>query len=114
MDYCSRGIDFGSAVISKYSNAYITSYCGYSNCRCCDKTNGDQEYYLISDDDMIIYVFPEGLKHYYISHNVQPSKEFIDFITNFKLYKLDDELRNSLINALNIDNQCNSMERYAL
>ena len=55
-----------------------TYYLGYSKCRICGKNVGNLEY-IIGNDDMKIY-FPEGIIHYYETHNVEPSKEFYEMI----------------------------------
>lgn len=59
-----------------------THYFGCSHCRICGKSNGSSEFKLINKEN-IIFNYPEGLMHYYEEHNVQPSKEFYDFIMDF-------------------------------
>lgn len=56
-------------------------YNGYSKCRICGCNNGNVEFVL--EKDGIKFRYPEGLMHYYEIHNVQPSKEFFDFIINY-------------------------------
>ena len=56
----------------------ITHYCGFSSCRLCKSHNGNKEYSITKNG--ILFRYPEGLIHYYTEHNVQPSKEFYDFI----------------------------------
>lgn len=49
-------------------------YKGSSKCRVCGQRNGSYEF------DYRGWVWPEGLKHYIIEHNVKPSGRFIIFI----------------------------------
>jgi len=56
-------------------------YNGHSKCRICECKNGNIEFIL--EKDGIKFRYPQGLIHYYEIHNVQPSKEFFDFIINF-------------------------------
>jgi hypothetical protein len=53
-------------------------YFGFSGCRLCHKANGGTEYSVTNNGQT--FTFPSGLIHYYEEHNVQPSKEFYDFI----------------------------------
>jgi len=62
-------------------NANKLYYNGYSNCRLCGCNNGTIEFSLTKNG--IKFRYPIGLMHYYVIHNVQPSKEFYDFIMNY-------------------------------
>jgi hypothetical protein len=67
-------------MINETENA--NEYLGSSYCRLCDLNfNGNKELKLIKDN--ITFTFPEGLIHYYIQHNVEPSNEFKEFILNY-------------------------------
>jgi len=65
------------------SNIIKEEYFGFSYCRLCNCNNGGNEFIIKSNN--ITFRMPEGMIHYYINHNVQPSKEFYDFIMNFNL-----------------------------
>lgn len=74
-------------ILTHIMNTYPCNYYrGLSTCRLCKKMNGCGEYRIkkMVDGKEITFVFPEGLKHYYQDHNVQPSKEFYDFIKGFQ------------------------------
>jgi len=62
-------------------NSQELHYNGYSFCRLCGCKNGTIEFSLSSQG--VTFRYPIGLFHYYEEHNVQPSKEFNDFIINF-------------------------------
>lgn len=65
---------------SKYCyNLELIQYCRFSKCRICEKNNGSAEY-VITNNEGIKFKFPEGLLHYYETHNVQPSEKFYEFI----------------------------------
>ncbi len=70
----------------------IKNYDGYSGCRLCAYTeNGSYEYSIpynndkICLDDPSYITWPEGLLHYFIEHNVIPSREFYDFIMTIEV-----------------------------
>lgn len=67
--------------ILKSSDTNKNSYFGFSICRLCGCNNGAGEYKIKKNN--ITFTVPEGLIHYYKDHNVQPSKEFYDFIMQF-------------------------------
>jgi len=54
--------------------AKMTAYKGMSRCRVCECSNGSREYSYNG------WVWPAGLMHYIIEHNIQPSDEFIEAI----------------------------------
>jgi hypothetical protein len=71
---------------NKKINSQHMHYRGYSYCRLCSTAtfllhNGTTEYIFYVDD--IKYRFPEGLIHYYVYHNVQPSAEFYNVIMQY-------------------------------
>lgn len=74
-------------IMEKIKNKKIkgeyNGYFGYSHCRICSKKNGAMEYLLYVGN--IKYRFPEGLLHYYIDHNVQPSTEFCEVIIQYSI-----------------------------
>ena len=47
---------------------------GWSTCRICNCVNGSREYRTS------VAQWPEGLRHYIAEHNVEPSKEFRNYI----------------------------------
>lgn len=47
---------------------------GFSRCRICDRQNGSRNF---SDGT---YVWPSGLAHYLIEHNVRPPAEFVAYV----------------------------------
>jgi hypothetical protein len=58
-------------------------YKGWSNCRVCGCQNGSSDYNFRQDG--VYYIWPNGLRHYVVEHNVKPpNQEFIDFVTNFE------------------------------
>lgn len=57
------------------------SFWGSSSCRLCHCANGADEYTLTSNN--LKYIYPSGLMHYYTEHNVQPSKEFYNFVMDY-------------------------------
>jgi len=59
---------------------------GLSRCRFCDKINGSLEF---SDG---VYIWPEGLAHYLIEHDVRLPQAFVDHAL-----KLRDELEDAQI-----------------
>lgn len=77
-----------------HSNINCSSFMGYSECRLCGCCNGNSEYKLKNQDN-ITFTVPEGIIHYYKEHNVQPSKEFYDFVMNFNLTWLEDVNNNN-------------------
>ncbi|MEV8371771.1 hypothetical protein AB0P21_03490 [Kribbella sp. NPDC056861] len=53
----------------------VRAYMGCSPCRLCDSvTNGDLE---LSDG---VYVWPEGLVHYLVDHQVRPPEPFVSHV----------------------------------
>jgi len=67
-------------VTKKY--AQNIQYRGMSKCRICGCFNGSIEH-ILTNGSSIEFKYPEGLSHYYSTHNVQPSKEFYNYIMNF-------------------------------
>ena len=55
-------------------NAKCVRYRGFSTCRVCGCLNGTKEF---SHNN---WKWPEGLMHYIVEHNVQPSIEFQEMI----------------------------------
>lgn len=51
-------------------------YKGISSCRCCNTCNGSGEYSHKN------WKWPEGLMHYIVDHNIEPSAEFKKEILN--------------------------------
>lgn len=49
-------------------------YMGYSPCRLCGMNNGALE---LSDG---VYVWPEGLRHYVVDHDVRLPQEFVSHV----------------------------------
>lgn len=47
---------------------------GWSTCRICGRSNGSSEFSYKN------VVWPSGLMHYIVDHNVKPSDQFIKFI----------------------------------
>lgn len=69
---------------NKNINGEHIGYRGYSYCRLCpNEHNGTTEYIFYVND--IKYRFPEGLLHYYVDHNVQPSAEFYKVIIEYPI-----------------------------
>lgn len=62
-------------------NVIITHYMDFSQCRMCGVYNGRKEYRITKDN--ISFIVPDGIIHYYETHNIHPSKEFYDFIMDF-------------------------------
>lgn len=58
---------------AKISKRY---YKGFSTCRCCGERNGTAEYSHKG------WKWPEGLIHYIIEHNIEPSLQFKKEILN--------------------------------
>ena len=54
--------------------AHDTHFRGWSNCRVCAIHNGSVEY------EYGDWVWPQGLRHYIVEHNVRPSLAFQEFI----------------------------------
>lgn len=70
--------------IKKYCK--IDYYFGASFCRLCEVSVGGGEYSFKTEGKL--YRFPEGIVHYYIVHNVQPSDEFMEAVEQ---YVVDNE-----------------------
>lgn len=67
----------------RLKNGRHTGFFGVSMCRLCGQPNGSTEYCLWKGK--VVYRYPGGLIHYYRApHNVQPSREFRDFILSFE------------------------------
>lgn len=58
------------------TKAEVSSYRGFSSCRCCNRPNGSQEYKHGG------FIWPEGLLHYVEDHNVILPEDFVTFIIN--------------------------------
>lgn len=71
--------NFIHKLIEVTDSAKFRQCLGLSHCRLCDKLNNGSKEYTIENDN-IIFVYPQGLLHYYLDHNVQPSNEFYNFI----------------------------------
>ena len=52
----------------------ITHYMGYSDCRICGQLNGSVEYTYNG------FIFPEGVFHYIIDHNIEIDEQFMRMI----------------------------------
>ena len=55
-------------------HAFKLHFMGYSQCRCCGKSNGTGEYYFQG------WAWPDGYMHYLVEHKVEPSAAFMVFI----------------------------------
>lgn len=66
--------DFVSKLEQVEKISKCIAYRGFSICRICGKHNGHEEF---SYRD---WVWPQGLLHYIVEHNVEPSEEFQKFI----------------------------------
>lgn len=67
------------AALSKVEHrAQCTHFKGWSNCRCCEKKNGSNEFKLRRLG--CIWIWPSGFSHYVEEHNIRPSLAFQDFI----------------------------------
>lgn len=75
---CQRFLDKLKLITN---SAKKNDYFGWSKCRICKCVNGGSEYRLTSNGKTFRY--PSGLLHYYEAHNVQPSKEFYDFVMGY-------------------------------
>jgi hypothetical protein len=51
------------------------------------------------------FIVPEGLRHYYTEHNVQPSKEFYQFITEYDFTYILPKLTSGEMFMNNLMNQ---------
>lgn len=72
-----EGQDTFLAALEKVEGkASCTAYRGWSNCRLCQKFNGNEEH------DHKGWSWPAGFRHYVAEHNVRPTSEFILFILN--------------------------------
>ncbi len=60
---------------------YAIPYNDLEVCRLCFKTLSNKEYTLHKDN--MTFRFNEGLLHYYLRHNVWPSKKFYTFVMNY-------------------------------
>jgi len=69
------------------TNINLKSYMGNSYCRICGCENKNKEYHFKSGD--ITFKMPEGMFHYYINHNIHPSKEFYDFVMKYDINNID-------------------------
>jgi hypothetical protein len=63
-------------------------YLGYSKCRICDENNGSSEFELTIKSNNDIWVWPQGLVHYYKTHSVIPSRAFYDMIMELPIPRL--------------------------
>ncbi|QZE59519.1 hypothetical protein MPK66_gp275 [Erwinia phage pEa_SNUABM_2] len=66
--------EFLAALEAVESKAQKRQYKGFSTCRICDCANGSADYNYKD------WQWPSGYSHYIKKHNVQPSKEFHEFI----------------------------------
>lgn len=73
--------DFIKKLCDIYNQVIPKSFYGSSMCRICKQSNGSDEYELGKNNTS--FIFPSGLIHYYINHNVQPSKNFYEFIMDY-------------------------------
>ena len=60
-------------------HAHEVAYMGSSKCRLCDICNGSTEFNHKG------WIWPIGYLHYIETHNVSPSKDFINFVINIKV-----------------------------
>ncbi len=51
------------------------NYRGWSNCRICGEMNGCGEYHIQDKINDVLYVIPEGYKHYLKEHLIGPDLE---------------------------------------
>lgn len=58
----------------KLKNASFMSFLGFSNCRCCGKSNGNQEFRYGG------WIWPVGYRHYLREHKIKPTTSFVIFI----------------------------------
>lgn len=68
-------------MIMNDNKKYAIPYNKSSKCVLCSKALGNLEYTLQKGN--IKFIFQEGIIHYYIRHNVWPSKEFYWFIKEY-------------------------------
>lgn len=79
--YKTNGVPFLNAKLC------YSQFMGYSPCRLCKSNNGSGETSIFYKNTADV-VFPEGLLHYYITHRVQPSREFVNIINDtYELFK---------------------------
>jgi hypothetical protein len=71
----SKLCDLIESLIKKKS---YDNYLGFSSSRLTGESVGGWEYKF--ENNGIKWRFPEGIKHYYVDHNVKPSKEFYDMV----------------------------------
>jgi hypothetical protein len=64
----------------KKNTSNISDFLGSSKCRICKKYNGSKEFKFTLKENTI-YV-PEGMLHYYLEHNVNPSDEFYSLVNS--------------------------------
>ena len=67
--------------IMLHNKKYAIPYNDLEVCRLCFKTLGNMEYTLQKGD--VTFRFSDSILHYYIRHNVWPSKEFYWFIQDY-------------------------------
>lgn len=85
--YCHKKKFFDKDFIKKLkdimrkNDKYKIPYKTMEVCRLCFKTLGSNEYVLQNDDET--FRFHDSILHYYLRHNVYPSKEFYGFIMNY-------------------------------
>jgi hypothetical protein len=70
-------------ILKEYRKIEFLQTKGYSRCRICNERNGSCEYVFTYRNKK--YRFPEGLRHYYENHNVQPTNEFYNTVMNYNI-----------------------------
>ena len=80
----------------------ITSYCGYANCRLCEKKdNGDGTVYWTAKKSGRKWIFPTGYFHYILEHNIEVPIEFVnDILENDKPHIVYDNYDSLIIYEL--------------